>query len=57
MGGRSHHGFVDIKPNSQVQDSGTVGVLTLALAEGEYRWELRRAVTGGRVDTGSTACH
>jgi acid phosphatase type 7 len=56
-GGRSHHGFIDEKPNSQVQDSDTLGVFTLALAEGEYRWELRRAVTGGRVDTGSAACH
>jgi Tol biopolymer transport system component len=55
MGGRSHHGFVRVAPNSEVRDNRTTGVLKLTLREGGYDWELLRAPFG-RADAGSDSC-
>jgi hypothetical protein len=56
-GGESHYGFARTKPNSQVRQSGTFGVLKLTLHPGGYDW--RFVPQAGRTfrDSGHTPCH
>jgi hypothetical protein len=57
MGGRSHHGFITVAPNSEVRNSATVGVVELTLGEGRYDWRLVRAIDGATMDQGTQFCH
>lgn len=55
-GGRSLHAIGTLKPNSQVIDAATFGVLRLTLAPAGYDWQFLR--TGGSfTDQGSGSCH
>jgi hypothetical protein len=56
-GGRQFHPFVEIKPNSEVQDASTYGVLKLTLRSSGYGWEFVPAAGGTFTDTGSGDCH
>jgi len=56
-GGRSHTPLGYAKPNSEVRDDKTYGVLKLTLSPGKYKWEFI-PVPGGRFhDTGEGVCH
>jgi dipeptidyl aminopeptidase/acylaminoacyl peptidase len=57
MGGRGHHDFVTVAPNSEVRDNLTLGVLQLTLGSRGYEWQLVRAPGGRVVDSGSGTCH
>jgi PKD repeat protein len=46
-----------IIPNSQVNISGTYGVLKLTLADGSYSWQFIPAATPAQTDAGTAACH
>jgi hypothetical protein len=56
-GGRSHTPFGYAKPNSEVRDDKTYGVLKLTLSPGKYRWEF--IPVPGKVfrDSGEDVCH
>ena len=55
-GGRSHYGFRDPIPGSEVRDASSFGVLELTLGAGRYTWRFRPAV-GSFADAGSASCH
>jgi hypothetical protein len=56
-GGRSHTPLGYAKPNSEVRDDQTYGVLKLTLSPGKYRWEFI-PVPGKTVrDSGEGVCH
>jgi calcineurin-like phosphoesterase family protein len=55
-GGKSHYPFAAIRPNSQVRDANTYGVLRLTLRPTGYDWRFV-AESGTFTDSGSTACH
>ena len=57
MGGRGHHGFIDVAANSEVRNSETVGVVELTLGQGRYDWRLVRAIDGATMDSGTQFCH
>src|SRR5690242_499968 len=46
-----------IIPNSQVNISGTYGVLKLTLADGSYLWQFVPAQTPAQTDAGTATCH
>ena len=46
-----------IIPNSQVNISGTYGVLKLTLADGSYSWQFIPAATPAQTDAGEATCH
>ncbi|HYL56414.1 MAG TPA: PKD domain-containing protein [Gemmatimonadales bacterium] len=46
-----------IIPNSQVNISGTYGVLKLTLADGSYSWQFVPAQTPAQTDAGTATCH
>jgi acid phosphatase type 7 len=56
-GGESHYGFTTIKPNSEVRNPDTFGVLELTLHSGGYDWEF--VPEAGRTfrDSGTATCH
>jgi hypothetical protein len=56
-GGRSHYGFGAAKPNSEVRDSTSFGVLQLTLNATSYDWEFKPAAGYGFTDSGSGSCH
>jgi hypothetical protein len=56
-GGRSHYGFAAPKPNSEVRNSDTFGVLKLTLHPSSYDWRFVPEAGGTFTDSGSTACH
>jgi PKD repeat protein len=56
-GGKSLSPLLAAKPNSEVRDSSTAGVLKLTLHAAGYSWEFLPATTGGFVDAGSDTCH
>lgn len=45
------------KPNSEVKNNSTHGVLKLTLKEGGYEWEFMPATPGGFTDRGAARCH
>jgi len=55
-GGRSHYRFDRIRPNSEVRNSDTFGVLKLTLSSADYSWEFVPVAGKGFTDTGSGAC-
>ena len=56
-GGASHRAFGTVKPNSQVRNSGTYGVLKLTLHSGSYDWKFVPVAGKSFTDSGSTNCH
>jgi PKD repeat protein len=56
-GGKSLSPLLSVKPNSEVRDSSTAGVLKLTLHAAGYSWEFLPTTTGGFVDAGSDTCH
>jgi len=56
-GGSPLRGVDDIKPNSEVRDSRTWGVLKLTLAADSYEWEFVPVDGQPFSDTGSAECH
>jgi hypothetical protein len=56
-GGISHYRFGPPKPNSEVRNDDTFGVLRLRLARGRYEWRFLPAKGGTFSDSGSAACH
>ncbi|MEX1008308.1 MAG: Calx-beta domain-containing protein [Acidimicrobiia bacterium] len=55
-GGRSHYATGTPKPNSEVRDSTSFGILRLTLRANGYEWAFRPAV-GTFTDNGTGACH
>jgi hypothetical protein len=59
-GGKSHYGFTPIKPNSEVRNAATFGILRLILHPDSYDWQFIPAQSPGNgtfTDTGSASCH
>src|SRR6266480_525724 len=56
-GGALVTSFGTVRPNSQVRNSGTFGVLNLTLGDGSYRWQFVPVAGKTFTDSGTTACH
>jgi len=56
-GGRSHTPLGYAKPNSEVRDDKTYGVLKLTLSPGNYRWEFIPVPGKTFRDSGEGVCH
>ena len=56
-GGRSRYPFREPRPNSEVRNFGTYGVLMLTLHEDSYDWRFVPEAEKSFTDSGSTACH
>lgn len=56
-GGRSHTPLGYAKPNSEVRDDKTYGVLKLTLSPGKYRWEFIPVPGKTFRDSGAGTCH
>lgn len=56
-GGRSHTPLGYAKPNSEVRDDRTYGVLKLTLSPGKYRWEFIPIPGKTFQDSGEGVCH
>jgi calcineurin-like phosphoesterase family protein len=56
-GGKVLHNIGTAKPNSEVREAGTFGVLELTLRPDSYRWEFRPESGVTFSDTGSATCH
>jgi hypothetical protein len=56
-GGKSHYSFGTPKPNSEVRNSDTFGVLRLTLHATSYDWAFVPEVGRTFTDFGSAACH
>jgi hypothetical protein len=56
-GGKGHYTFGPARPNSEVRNSGTFGVLDLTLAAAGYRWKFRPEAGKTFTDEGSGTCH
>jgi calcineurin-like phosphoesterase family protein len=56
-GGKSHRPFGDTKPNSEVRDFTSYGVLKLTLRPKGYDWEFIPEAGKGFTDSGSGSCH
>ena len=56
-GGRSHTPLGYAKPNSEVRDDRTYGVLKLTLSPGKYKWEFVPEPGKAFHDSGEGICH
>ena len=56
-GGGSHYGIVGIKPNSQVRNATTYGVLKLTLHPSGYDWKFVPVAGKTFTDFCTTGCH
>ena len=56
-GGKTHYSFGTVKPNSEVRNSDTYGVLKLTLNSNNYAWEFVPEAGKTFTDSGSTNCH
>jgi hypothetical protein len=56
-GGRSHYSISTVRPNSEVRNSDTFGVLKLVLHPRSYDWSFVPEAGGTFTDAGSAACH
>lgn len=56
-GGKNHYDFQTTKPNSEVRESGTFGVLKLQLHAEGYDWEFLSVAGKTFNDSGTGACH
>jgi hypothetical protein len=55
-GGRSHYGFDDPEPNSEVRNDDAYGVLELTLRPVSYDWRFVPVTGQSFTDSGSSAC-
>ena len=56
-GGKSHYAFPTTRPNSELRESSTYGVLELALHAHSYDWRFVPEAGKTFSDSGSAACH
>jgi calcineurin-like phosphoesterase family protein len=56
-GGASHYGFKGARPNSEVRDNKTYGVLKLTLHESGYHWAFVPQAGKSFTDSGTGSCH
>jgi hypothetical protein len=56
-GGVNHHGFQAVRPNSEVRNADTFGILELRLEETGYAWRFLPTPGGRFGDTGRESCH
>jgi acid phosphatase type 7 len=56
-GGRSHYSIAAIKPNSQVRNDDTFGVLELTLHAASYGWRFVPEAGRSFTDSGTGTCH
>jgi len=56
-GGVSHYGFGTPKPNSEVRNGDTYGVLKLTLHSGSYDFQFAPVAGKTFTDSGSNSCH
>ncbi|HEV3362908.1 MAG TPA: metallophosphoesterase, partial [Acidimicrobiia bacterium] len=56
-GGNGLYGFRGVKPNSQVRNAKTLGVLKLTLRSDAYDWNYLPQAGKTFTDAGTTACH
>jgi hypothetical protein len=56
-GGKNHYSIGTVKPNSQVRNTDTFGVLKLVLEPTGYRWEFLPVAGRTFTDGGSETCH
>ena len=56
-GGKTHYSFGAVKPNSEVRNSDTYGVLKFSLNSGNYAWEFVPESGKTFTDSGNTNCH
>ena len=56
-GGRGLYDLDDIKPNSEVRNNTTHGVISFTLRGGDYDWKFVPAASGSFTDSGSASCH
>ena len=56
-GGRSHYNTFAVKPNSQIRNSDTYGVLRLILHPTSYDWRFFPEAGKTFTDAGTTNCH
>jgi hypothetical protein len=56
-GGMSLDGFGTIRPNSEVRQNTTYGVLKFTLSSGSYTWQFVPVAGKTFTDTGSGTCH
>ena len=56
-GGRSHTPLGIAKPNSEVREDRTYGVVKLTLSAGKYRWEFIPVAGSKFHDSGEGSCH
>jgi acid phosphatase type 7 len=56
-GGRSHYGFDNPEPNSEIRSTGVLGVLKLTLSPTGYTWQFLPVAGGSFSDSGSGSCH
>ncbi len=56
-GGARHYAFEALRPNSEVRNSDTFGVLMLTLQPTRYVWTFVPIAGAAFTDHGSTACH
>jgi hypothetical protein len=56
-GGRELYPFSTVKPNSEVRNASTFGVLRLTLHSSSYDWQFQPETGGTFTDAGSQTCH
>jgi acid phosphatase type 7 len=56
-GGKSHRPFAYVRPNSEVRNNDTYGVLKLTLYPNGYDWQFIPVAGKSFTDTGSGNCH
>lgn len=56
-GGASHYGFGPAKPNSEVRQAGTYGVLRMTLRDDGYDWLFVPEAGKSFTDAGTGTCH
>jgi hypothetical protein len=56
-GGKTHYLFATLRPNSEVRNADTFGVLKLVLHPGGYDWSFVPEAGGTFTDSGADTCH
>lgn len=56
-GGKDHRPFLTLRPNSEVRNNGTYGVLKLTLHSQGYEWKFIPEAGRRFTDSGSGTCH
>lgn len=56
-GGKSHYPFPQVRPNSEVRDNRSYGVLKLTLEPDSYEWEFIPIAGDSFTDQGRGPCH